>query len=222
MCLFDCHSCCFISSFFHTFGKYYYLHLCDIKLWFVYKFFCFLFQENCKVKFVCIYIAGFILLSSVLGVLINHPETTLSMNVVLPKLSGESAFALMSLLGASIMPHNFYLHSSIVQVSVSHAFLLSVWVSVVHVYAFFRTMSFAHVPCTCRCLCYVCRWVSVRWIIIGSWCPHPLVKFLPLLDLDVSNLRISGTFQWEDGRVRLTCFWVLRWKRIILCVCKLL
>ncbi|PQQ21105.1 ethylene-insensitive protein 2 isoform X1 [Prunus yedoensis var. nudiflora] len=31
------------------------------------------------------------------------------------KLSGESAFALMSLLGASIMPHSLYLHSSIVQ-----------------------------------------------------------------------------------------------------------
>ncbi|MFQ6663714.1 hypothetical protein Gotur_031127 [Gossypium turneri] len=31
------------------------------------------------------------------------------------KLSGESAFALMSLLGASIMPYNFYLHYSIVQ-----------------------------------------------------------------------------------------------------------
>uniref|UniRef100_A0A6N2MA66 Uncharacterized protein n=2 Tax=Salix viminalis TaxID=40686 RepID=A0A6N2MA66_SALVM len=30
------------------------------------------------------------------------------------KLSEESVFALMSLLGASIMPHNFFLHSSIV------------------------------------------------------------------------------------------------------------
>ncbi|PON69315.1 Ethylene-insensitive protein [Parasponia andersonii] len=70
--------------------------------------------ENCKVKFICIYIAGFILLSSVFGVLVNHPETTLSMNGV-TKLSGESAFALMSLLGASIMPHNFYLHSCFVQ-----------------------------------------------------------------------------------------------------------
>lgn len=40
-----------------------------------------------------------------------------SMNGMLTKLSGESAFALMSLLGASIMPHSLYLHSSIVQVS---------------------------------------------------------------------------------------------------------
>lgn len=72
-------------------------------------------MENHKVKFLCTYIAGFILVSSVLGVLINHPEMTLSMNGTLTKLSGESAFVLMSLLGASIMPHNFYLHSSIVQ-----------------------------------------------------------------------------------------------------------
>ncbi|EXC16205.1 Ethylene-insensitive protein 2 [Morus notabilis] len=71
--------------------------------------------EMGKVNFLCIYIAGFILFSSVLGVLINHQEMTLSMNGMLTKLSGESAFALMSLLGASIMPHNFYLHSSIVQ-----------------------------------------------------------------------------------------------------------
>ncbi|KAF4382167.1 ethylene-insensitive protein 2.1 isoform X1 [Cannabis sativa] len=70
--------------------------------------------ENCKVKFLCIYVAGLILLSSAFGVLVNHPEMTLSMSVPI-KLSGESAFALMSLLGASIMPHNFYLHSSIVQ-----------------------------------------------------------------------------------------------------------
>uniref|UniRef100_A0A3Q7HXL7 UDP-glucuronate decarboxylase n=1 Tax=Solanum lycopersicum TaxID=4081 RepID=A0A3Q7HXL7_SOLLC len=35
---------------------------------------------------------------------------------MLNKFSGESAFALISLLGASIMPHNFYLHSSIVQI----------------------------------------------------------------------------------------------------------
>ncbi|PPD69835.1 hypothetical protein GOBAR_DD33296 [Gossypium barbadense] len=49
------------------------------------------------------------------GVLIGQPEISLTMAGMLTKLSGESAFALMSLLGASIMPHNFYLHSSIVQ-----------------------------------------------------------------------------------------------------------
>ncbi|XP_050381263.1 ethylene-insensitive protein 2 isoform X2 [Argentina anserina] len=73
--------------------------------------------ENCKAKFLslCIYIVGFILLSFVLGVFISQPQMPLSMTGLLTKLSGESAFSLMSLLGASIMPHSFYLHSSIVQ-----------------------------------------------------------------------------------------------------------
>lgn len=63
--------------------------------------------------------AGIILLSYVLGVLISQPEIPLSTNGVLTKLSGDSAFSLMSLLGASMMPHNFYLHSSIVRVFLS-------------------------------------------------------------------------------------------------------
>jgi len=48
--------------------------------------------------------------------LINQPEIPFSMNGILIRLSGESAFVLMSLLGANLVPHNFYLHSSIVQV----------------------------------------------------------------------------------------------------------
>ncbi|GMY18558.1 ethylene-insensitive protein 2 [Fagus crenata] len=71
--------------------------------------------ENCKAKFLCICMSGFILLFIVLGVLISQPDISLSVNGMLTKLSGESAFALMSLLGANIMPHNFFLHSSIVQ-----------------------------------------------------------------------------------------------------------
>ncbi|KAM7531730.1 hypothetical protein LguiB_035140 [Lonicera macranthoides] len=71
--------------------------------------------ENGKGKLLCIYLASFILLAYVFGVLISQPEIPLSMGGMLSKLSGESALALMSLLGASIMPHNFYLHSSIVQ-----------------------------------------------------------------------------------------------------------
>lgn len=60
--------------------------------------------------------AGFVLLSFILGLLINQSEVPLSVNGILIKLSGESAFMLMSLLGATLVPHNFYLHSSIVQV----------------------------------------------------------------------------------------------------------
>ncbi|KAJ7976947.1 ethylene-insensitive protein 2 [Quillaja saponaria] len=71
--------------------------------------------ENWKAKFLCLCMASIVLVSFVLGLLISQPEIPLSMNGMLTKLSGESAFALMSLLGANIMPHNFYLHSSIVQ-----------------------------------------------------------------------------------------------------------
>ncbi|KAH7843816.1 hypothetical protein Vadar_021067 [Vaccinium darrowii] len=71
--------------------------------------------DNGKAKFLGIFIASFLLLFYVLGVLFSQPEISISTSGTLMKLSGESAFALMSLLGANIMPHNFYLHSSIVQ-----------------------------------------------------------------------------------------------------------
>ncbi|KAL5990599.1 Ethylene-insensitive protein 2 [Asimina triloba] len=60
-------------------------------------------------------ISGSALLFYVLGVLISQPEIPLAVNGMFPRLRGESAYSLMSLLGASIMPHNFYLHSSIRQ-----------------------------------------------------------------------------------------------------------
>ncbi|CAH9105106.1 unnamed protein product [Cuscuta europaea] len=66
-------------------------------------------------KFLCIGWMCFILLLYVLGVLISQPENPFTVGEMLTKLNGESSFALMSLLGASIMPHNFYLHSSIIQ-----------------------------------------------------------------------------------------------------------
>ncbi|KAJ1387714.1 NRAMP family [Sesbania bispinosa] len=68
-----------------------------------------------KAKIVGLFVAGFVLLSFILGILINQPEIPLSINGINTKLSGESAFVLMSLLGATLVPHNFYLHSSIVQ-----------------------------------------------------------------------------------------------------------
>nr|AAR08678.1 EIN2 [Petunia x hybrida] len=71
--------------------------------------------DNGSAKFICIGWASSILLSYVFGVVISQPESPFSIGGMLNKFSGESAFALMSLLGASIMPHNFYLHSSIVQ-----------------------------------------------------------------------------------------------------------
>nr|GMC90495.1 ethylene-insensitive protein 2 [Ipomoea batatas] len=69
--------------------------------------------DNVSARFLSICWASFILLSYVIGMIISQPENPLSMDGMLTKLNGDSAFALMSLLGASIMPHNFYLHSSI-------------------------------------------------------------------------------------------------------------
>ncbi|URE16190.1 ethylene-insensitive protein 2 [Musa troglodytarum] len=63
--------------------------------------------------YICI--AGFSLLFYVLGVLISQPEIPLVMDVIFPKLSGENSYLLMALLGSSIMAHNFYIQSSIVQ-----------------------------------------------------------------------------------------------------------
>ncbi|KAF9680269.1 hypothetical protein SADUNF_Sadunf06G0103700 [Salix dunnii] len=70
--------------------------------------------ERCKASFLSTCIAGFLLVLYFFGVLISQPEIPLPMNGMPTKLSEDSAFALMSLLGASIIPHNFFLHSSIV------------------------------------------------------------------------------------------------------------
>uniref|UniRef100_A0A1D1ZLX5 Ethylene-insensitive protein 2 n=2 Tax=Anthurium amnicola TaxID=1678845 RepID=A0A1D1ZLX5_9ARAE len=71
--------------------------------------------DNYKAEILYIGISGFALLFYVLGVLISQPEIPLAMNGILPRLSGENAYSLMALLGANIMVHNFYTHSSIVQ-----------------------------------------------------------------------------------------------------------
>ncbi|GFP83165.1 ethylene-insensitive protein 2 [Phtheirospermum japonicum] len=71
--------------------------------------------ESPKAKIISIFLTCFLLASYVTGVLISQPESSLSAGGMLSKLTGENAYALMSVLGANIMPHNFYLHSSIVQ-----------------------------------------------------------------------------------------------------------
>ena len=76
-------------------------------------------------------IAGFTILCFVLGLLISQPEIPLHVNVMFPKLSGESAYSLMALMGANIIAHNFYVHSSVVQVcsgvSCSLAYLVNIF-----------------------------------------------------------------------------------------------
>ncbi|XP_028776087.1 ethylene-insensitive protein 2 [Neltuma alba] len=71
--------------------------------------------DNGKAKVLGLFIAGFVLLFVAFGITINGPEIPVSTSGVLTKLSGESAFVLMSLLGATLVPHNFYLYSSVVQ-----------------------------------------------------------------------------------------------------------
>ncbi|KAK9748672.1 hypothetical protein RND81_02G072400 [Saponaria officinalis] len=71
--------------------------------------------ESSKAKFFVVCLAGLTIACYVLGALSSLPEFTTSSNNLVSKLSGESAFALMGLLGSNVMPHNFYLHSSIVQ-----------------------------------------------------------------------------------------------------------
>ncbi|TVU45520.1 hypothetical protein EJB05_05009 [Eragrostis curvula] len=60
-------------------------------------------------------IAGFTLLCFVLGVLVSQPKIPVRMNVMFPKLSGESVYSLMALLGSNVVAHNFYVHSSVGQ-----------------------------------------------------------------------------------------------------------
>ncbi|KAL9686826.1 hypothetical protein QQ045_031219 [Rhodiola kirilowii] len=73
------------------------------------------FMEKHTGKFTIIYMACILCVCYFIGMLTSQPDTPLSLNWMETKLSGESVFALMSLLGACIMPHNFYLHSALVQ-----------------------------------------------------------------------------------------------------------
>ncbi|KAG5377460.1 hypothetical protein IGI04_042056 [Brassica rapa subsp. trilocularis] len=69
------------------------------------------FLENGMANTVSICSAGLVLFLYVSGVLLSQSEIPFSINGVLTRLNGESTFALMGLLGASVAPHNFYIHS---------------------------------------------------------------------------------------------------------------
>ncbi|KAG0481307.1 hypothetical protein HPP92_012165 [Vanilla planifolia] len=71
--------------------------------------------DNHKFEAMYVILAGFVLLFYVVGVLISQPEVPVITNELFPKLTGENAYSVMSLLGANIMVHNFYIHSSVVQ-----------------------------------------------------------------------------------------------------------
>ncbi|KAJ8424112.1 hypothetical protein Cgig2_018122 [Carnegiea gigantea] len=102
---FDSPECSALSAFFHLDGELFNLcYLFGMKL-----------KEHSRVKVLVIYMAALALFCYMLGILISVPEFPVPTNGFISKLSGESAFALMSLLGANVMPHYFYVHSSIVQ-----------------------------------------------------------------------------------------------------------
>ncbi|KAF3780599.1 Ethylene-insensitive protein 2 [Nymphaea thermarum] len=71
-------------------------------------------SEIRKFEAMSVLAAGFVLLYYVLMFLVNQPEVSFVMNV-LPRVRGESLYTVLALLGASILPHNFYIHSSIIQ-----------------------------------------------------------------------------------------------------------
>lgn len=96
--------------------------------WFLYL--CWL-QDKRKAGMFNAYLSGFTLVCFVLGLLVSHPKVPVNTNVMFPKLSGESAYSLMALLGTNIIVHNFYTHSSVVQVNFQHPVLMF----------FFKTMA---------------------------------------------------------------------------------
>ncbi|KAK3404957.1 hypothetical protein EUGRSUZ_K01247 [Eucalyptus grandis] len=71
--------------------------------------------ENCKAKLLCVCITCFLICAFVFGVLVSQAEIPQNMNGMPTVFSGESIFMLMGLLGSSILPQNFYLHSALVQ-----------------------------------------------------------------------------------------------------------
>ena len=92
------------------------LHICiSVSIYNFENILYFVFQEQ-KAKFLCIYTGAFMLFSYIFGTLISQSGIPVSMGGTLINLSGDSSPAFMSLLGASVMPHNFYLHSSLVKV----------------------------------------------------------------------------------------------------------
>ncbi|KAL8152809.1 hypothetical protein V2J09_010569 [Rumex salicifolius] len=71
--------------------------------------------EKPKANGLLVRLAVVTLVGYVLVMLIGLSEDSVSPISVPPKLVGENFYAIMSLLGANVIPHNFYLHSSLVQ-----------------------------------------------------------------------------------------------------------
>lgn len=73
------------------------------------------FQERERAEYITFAIVGTVVVCIVLS---NVPTSTLPASAVaglLPKLRHETLYAAISIVGANVMPHNFYLHSALVK-----------------------------------------------------------------------------------------------------------
>ncbi|XP_057841827.1 ethylene-insensitive protein 2.2 isoform X2 [Cryptomeria japonica] len=68
-----------------------------------------------RAEVLAVIIAGLMLIFSVLDSISTEQNVAFIMNGLLPTVRRESLYMAVGLLGANIMPHNFYLHSSVVQ-----------------------------------------------------------------------------------------------------------
>lgn len=63
-------------------------------------------------------VVGFVLVCFGLDTLISRPSATAMLSGLWPKVRGESLYTVVGLIGANVVPHTFYLHSALLQVSI--------------------------------------------------------------------------------------------------------
>jgi hypothetical protein len=63
-------------------------------------------------------VVGFVLVCFGLGTLISPPSATAMLSGLWPKMRGDSLYTAVGLIGANVVPHTFYLHSALLQVSI--------------------------------------------------------------------------------------------------------
>ncbi|KAL3684831.1 hypothetical protein R1sor_002853 [Riccia sorocarpa] len=72
-------------------------------------------MEVRKTEVVTVFVVGMVLVCFLLDSVITSPPPMSMFVGMLPKLRHETLYTAISLLGANVMPHNFYLHSALVQ-----------------------------------------------------------------------------------------------------------
>ncbi|KAG6553459.1 hypothetical protein Mapa_004371 [Marchantia paleacea] len=72
-------------------------------------------MEIRKAEVVTVFVVGMVLLCFLLDSILTSPPPLTMVVGMLPRLRHETLYTAISLLGANVMPHNFYLHSALVQ-----------------------------------------------------------------------------------------------------------